>query len=185
MKKFLYILLIALVPLAGCKKKTTTTTTPPTPTPTGPTMNYVTFTINGFGLANKTFTFSKDKDNLTRYEYNQNPDGTNYTNIDFERGDTSIQVRFADKTAGNKPFVSNSVYFIFTINDASNPIVVTSFTGGYNLSIFTPTNLVENTTSHAFKGKAQIEGTFSGNCIEDNSGRNYTLSGGVIKFDGK
>ncbi|MCX6188902.1 MAG: hypothetical protein NTW54_04755 [Bacteroidetes bacterium] len=183
MKNVIYLTLVVLLVFGGCKKKT-----PPTPTPTPdqtPTMNYVKFTINGKGLVNRTFIYSKAKNLVQRNEYSETTNGVIGAFFDISSGDTLIQMRFDENTTGNKPFNSGGVYFVFTNLNALHPLTATSTSGDYNVSSFTPTHLTTNTTSGLVKGTFKINATFSGILTDDVSTDTYTITGGELKLDGE
>ena len=184
MKSIFYLSLIVLFVFGGCKKPKDPDPDPP-PVDPPPTMNFVKFTINGPGYANKTILWSKAKHTLQSYEFSETTAGVIYANLELMSGtDSLVQIRLNDKTTGNKPFSNLAVFFVFSNLNASHTITATSATGGYNVTSFTPTQLVTNGTSGTKKGKFQIYATFSGTLTEDASGDTFVLTNGVIKFDG-
>jgi len=187
MKRVLYLSMIVFLVFAGCKKKKTTDPTP-TPTPTSdpaPTMNFVKFTLNGPGISNKVYLLSKQKNFVQTYIYGETTSNVIRAMLDLSEknsGDTLIQLRWDDKTTGNKPFATSAV-FVKLIN------IITGFqasttVGSFQINTFTPTQLVTNGTSGEQVGKFIIDATFSGTLEEDNTGDQWTISNGVVKFDG-
>ncbi len=183
MKKVLYLSVLILFVFGGCKKKPAPIV-PIVPEPTI-TMNYVQFTINGKGYNNKKMKFSKAKNTITRYEYSETSAGVIGAFLDIQSGDTVVQLRFDEKTLGNKPFFSGAVFFVFTDINALHPLTATSTDGAYNVISFTPTHLETNTTSGTVKGKFILSATFSGTLTDDASTDTYTITDGVVVFDGE
>jgi hypothetical protein len=185
MKKVLYASILFLVVFAGCKKKTTPDPTPtPTPDP-APTMNYIKFTLNGPGITNKTFIYSKAKNFVQTYEYSETTSSVIYASLDMadkSTGDTLVQIRLDDKNTGNKPF-STSAVFVKLVNIKTG-FQSSSTIGSFQVSAFTPTQLSTNGTSGTQKGKFSIAATFSGTLEEDNTGETWTMTNGEVKFDG-
>lgn len=183
MKKVLYLLICCSFVFGKCKK-----TPPPDPTPTptpAPTMNYIKFTINGKGYVNKTFTFTKAKHIIQDYTYSETTGGVIGAFLDMLNGDTLVQLRFDEKTTGNKPFYSGAVFVVLTNLSAVSPLTATTTSGSFQVKTFTPTQIVVNGTSGTKKGKFAIDATFSGEMTEDSSLEKYTLTNGEVKFDGE
>lgn len=186
MKRFIYLSFISLIVFTGCGKEKTPD---PTPTPTSdpaPTINYVKFTLNGPGMSNKTFLYSKAKNYVQTYEYSETTAGVIYAVLDMTNknaGDTLVQFRFDDKIVGNKPFKTSEV-FVKLVNSTTGFMASTTI-GSFQISAFTPTQLVTNGTSGTQKGKFIVTATFSGTLVEDNTGEQWTISNGEIKFDGQ
>jgi hypothetical protein len=183
MKNVLYLSLIVLFAFGGCKKKGDPDPDP-TPVDNTPTMNYIKFTLNGPGYNNTKILWSKAKNTIQRHEYSEATNGVINVDLEMVSGDSLLQVHLNENTTGNKPFSSGAIFFVFSNLNATNSITATSSNGSYNIISLTPTQIVVNSSSGLKKGKFQIDATFSGILLEDSNGDTYTLSDGVVKFDG-
>ena len=92
MKNVLYLSIIILFVFGGCKKKKTPDPVP-TPEP-APTINYVSFTMDGPGYVNRKIVWSKAKNIIQRQEYSEATNGVITVDLEMVSGDVMIQIHF-------------------------------------------------------------------------------------------
>jgi hypothetical protein len=187
MNKVLYASLIVLLVFSGCKKPKPPVDPPVTVDPP-PTMNYIKFTLNGPGISNKTYTYSKAKHFLQTYTYSETTAGVINASIDMASAstfdDTLVQVHFDSKLTGTQPFSGLAVFFKFVNIKTGFQSSSVDGSGSFQVSSFTPTQIMVNGSSGLKTGKFAINATFAGELEDDNTGDKWTITGGELKFDG-